>query len=178
MIYDLFQPSPADTPEIASAAFNALDHWDSNITGERDDKTSPAILGAFVGIYYFTVANPDAAFATCRRIGKYFHSSNINVAFLAIRQFEFSPFCRYTVYVTDLLIALASSAVQTKSPVDMSLRGIAFRALFGLDHQYKFWPQLRVARDECVHGLLTWGGGREANHQIARQILRYTGSTT
>ena len=178
VIFDLFQPSAEDTPEIASLAFAALDHWDSSTTDEKDDMTTPAIVGAFFGVYYFIVANPETAFMTCRRMGKYFQSNNINVAFLAVRHFAQSPFSRYTLFVSDMLITIASSDMLAKSPVPMSLRGLAFSALFKLDPQYKFWPQLRMARDECVHGLLSWGGGSEANRKIARQILRYTGSPT
>lgn len=173
VIFSLFQPPADEIPGLASAAFEALDHWDGIPTEQRDDTTTVAINGAFNGIQPFVNAYPDTAYLTCRRIGTYFQSKNINVAFTAIRQFEFPAFSSCAIFVSDMLISVATSDTLPKSPIEMTLRGIAFRALFALDPQYKYWPQLRAARDECVHGLLTWGGGRQANRRVAAQIMRY-----
>ena len=178
VIYSLFRPPQGELPGIAEAAFDALDHWCQTSTSEKDAVTSPAIDGAFSAIGQFVITNPDSAYVTCRRVGSYFTSRNINVSFTAVRRFVYPVFCRYTIYVSDLLIQLASSDDVIPSPVEMTLRGNAFQALFGLDHQYKHWPQLRNARDECVHGLLTWGGGNGRNRNAASEIMRYVNRAT
>ncbi len=173
VIGNFFQPPASEVSAIATAAFDALDHWGAAVTSERNNVTGPAIDGAFNAIQHFVEIHPDAAYTTCRRVGSYFWSSNINVAFTAIHRFGFSGFSRYTTFVSDLLIAIATSQTVPKSPIEMTLRGAAFYALFGLNPYYKHWTQLHQARDECVCGLLSWGGGRVQSCQTAAQIMRY-----
>jgi len=159
--------------EAANAAFEALDYWHANPTSERNERQGGAIDGALTAIDVFISHNPDTAYQMCRRVGGYFASPNINSAFGAIRRFEYGGFSRHTIFVVDQLIAVATWDNPTPSPVEMTLRGIAFRSLFELDPQYKYWPQLRRARDECVHGLLTWQGKNERSRLLAAQITRY-----
>lgn len=161
------------SPKLAQAAFEAIEYWHGKPTSKRDERQGGAIDGALTAIDVFISYNPDTAYQACRRVGGYFASPNINSAFGAIRRFEYRGFSRYTIFVADQLIAVATWDNPTPSPVEMTLRGIAFRSLFKLDPQYKYWPQLRRARDECVHGLLTWQGKDERSQLLAAQITRY-----
>lgn len=167
-----------ELPKIADAAFEALDHWSLTSTSDKDMVTSSAIDGAFSAIGQFITAHPKSAYATCRRAGTYFLSRNINVSFTAIRRFECKVFSDYAIYVSDLLVHIASSDTVIPSPIELTLRGNAFWALFQLDPQYKHWPQLQIARNECVHGLLTWGSGNDRCQSVAQQIMRYVTKST
>jgi|GEM_PF-3165618 len=164
-----------DLPKFAESAFDALNFWTATASSRANRAAGHAIDGAFTAISHFPGTYPDSACETCRRVGVYFQSRNINVAFTAIRRFEFPEFSAYTIFVADLLVRVAISRDLVKSPVEMTLRGIAFRVLFELDPQYKHWPQLRDARNECVHGLLTWGSGSDRNHRLAARIMEYVG---
>ena len=161
-------------PEIVPLAFEFLGNANAVQTSDQDVATSGLIAGALNALGYHADAFPDDAFFTCRRVGAYFSSRNINLAFTAIRWFAHPPFRQYAIFVSDQLVAVASCETPTPSPVEMTVRGIAFRVLFQIDPGFKFWSCLRPARDECVHGLLTWGGERESNRALARMILQYT----
>ena len=160
--------------EIAAIAFDFLDQTHSIRTSEKDERSGGLIDGALNAIVLYVDSSPQIAYATCRRIGRYFSSANINTAFGAIRKFEQSRLSRYIIFVSDLLVNVAVCPTPTPSPIEMTVRGIAFRVLFQLDPGFKHWPSLREARDECVHGLLTWGRHTETNAILAKSILQYT----
>ncbi len=160
--------------EISAIAFDFFDQTHRITTSDKDERIGGLIDCALCAIDLYVDSSPPIAYSTCRRIGRYFSSPNINMALGAIRQFERSPLSQYIMFVSDLLVSAATCTTPTPSPIEMTVRGIAFRVLFQLDPGFKHWPSLRQARDECVHGLLTWGRHREANVILAKSILRYT----
>ncbi len=165
---------PEIVPEIVPIAYDFLSNTNLVETSEHDPDSSLLIVGALNALAYHVNAFPDDAFMTCRRIGTYFSSRNINLAFAAIGWFEIPHLRQYSIFVSDQLVAVASCETPTPSPIEMTVRGLAFRVLFKIDQGFRFWSCLRSARDECVHGLLTWGGQNERNRSLARMILRYT----
>lgn len=183
IVNDYFRYRATQLPLYTAAAYDALDHWHAIPTSEADSVASGAIEGALSVIGKSIEADASVACSACRTVAKYFSSRNINSAFGAIRRFEYPIFSRYTIFVADQLIGVATTDDPTPSPIEMTVRGIAFRSLFQLDPQYKHWPQLRSARDECVHGLLTWGSpgtglASKRNRNLAAQIMRYVQQTT
>ena len=183
MVKGSFRRRANQLPSYRTAAFDALDHWHASPTSEADSQAGGAIDGAFNVIGHSIEVDSTIAYSTCRRVADYFSSRNINSAFGAIRRFEYPVFSRFTIFVADKLIAVATLDAPTPSPIEMTVRGIAFRSLFELDPQYKHWSQLAVARDECVHGLLTWGAsgdgpGSSRNRQLAARIMRYVERAT
>ena len=165
---------PPNLPEIVPIAFEFLSSMNTVETLEKDNASTILMYGALTALGYHAAASPCDAFFTSRRVGAYFSSRNVNLAFTAIRCFEHRPFGQYAMFVSDQLVAVASCDTPTPSPIEMTIRGIAFLVLFQIDPGFKFWSCLRSARDECVHGLLTWGADRESYSALARMILQYT----
>jgi hypothetical protein len=161
-------------PEIVPIAFEFLSSTNTVETVEKDNPSTNLMAGALNALGYHASASPGDAFFISRRVGAYFSSRNVNLAFTAIRCFEYQPFGQYAMFVSDQLVAVASCDTPTPSPIEMTIRGIAFLVLFQIDPGFKFWSCLRSARDECVHGLLTWGADRESYSALARMILQYT----
>ena len=160
--------------DIVPLAFNYFDQIEAQTAFDRGDESGLNIDGALRALQLYIRVFPDETFEICRRVGSYFSSCNINVAFGTIRKFEFTPLSQYIMFVSDQLIGVATCQNPVQSPVEMTVRGIAFRVLFLLDPGYKFWPSLRIAREECIRGLLTWGSGRPDYQKLAEMIRQYT----
>ena len=165
------------TPEIIDAAFHCIDHLHSQPNTERNDPQSRSADNALATIGYEISDDADAAYELTRRIASYFRSPNVNLAFTALRQFEY-VLSRYRIFVSDKLLDVATWDTPTPSPISMTLRGIAFLQLFYLDPQYKQWPQLLQARTECIFGLQRWGAANPAHQSALRGITRYINGAT
>lgn len=166
------------TSIVVAAAHAALDDF---IAQARDTQLSPAVDQAVQGALFTVVQRirecPNSAYQDCRDLSRYFDSSNASIAFISIRQFELY-LASYTGFVTDRLVAVASGPPRNPVPCPMTVRGIAFAILYSLSPQYKRWPELVDARNECIRGCLAWasqGGGDRADHyrDLAHGISRY-----
>ncbi len=160
--------------EILPLAFEFLDQLAAKKGFDCEDALWPCFDGALGAIEMHCELFPDKTFEVCRHLGQYFSSCNIEIACRTIRSFGFGVLSRYIMFVSDQLIAVAACQDPWLSPGDMTLRGFAFRVLFLLDPGYKFWPSLRIAREECIRGLLTWGSGRPDYQKLAEMIRQYT----
>lgn len=166
------------SPKIIAAAFHCLEHWHAQPNTDRNDAQSGSADSALATIGYEISNDPQAAYDLTRRIATYFRSPNINLAFTALRQFEPARLSRYSIFVSDKLIDVATWDTPTQSPISMTLRGIAFLQLFYLDPQYKHWPQLFRARTECVLGIQRWSADNPAHQSALRGITRYINRAT
>ena len=163
-------------PEILSAAFDCLDHWNAHPNTNRDDAQLSSVDGAIMTIAHQITKDRASSYTMTRRMAAYFRAPNINLAFTALRQFE-HRLARFAIYVSDKLIDVATWDAPTPSPIPMTLPGIAFLQLFNLDPQFKHWPQLRHARTECIFGLQTWGADNPKHQTALTMITRYLNLT-
>ena len=168
-----FADSRACTPDIVSAAFHCLSHWDQQPNACRDDVQSCSADNALLAIAQHILHDPTSAHSCTRHVSNYFRSANINIAFATLRQFEPCRMARYSLFVSDRLVDTATWDSPPRSPVQMSVRGIAFLQLYYLDPQFKHWPQLQQARDECILGLQTWGANNPQHQSALAVIARY-----
>ncbi len=169
---------PSVTDEIVTRAFSALDRFTTETL--LDDNHQRAVKGSLFALGRRIQEEPSEAQALCRNLAaRYFHGENSIIAFMSVRQFEvYLP--RYTLFVSDHLVRVASKPLTRPVPCIMSLRAMAFKILLDLDGQFQFWPQLAVARRECLAACLEWGaeGLSSSLHyqQIADQLVRYCSS--
>ncbi len=140
---------------LVEAAYLALDYWETCQQTTRCRREDGAIDSAFRVICELIREQEESADEHVLRMAAYFGSQNIVVAFTAVRQFEYRiPEHRHR--VLDRLVELATAPDVPRSPVEMTLRGIAFLQLFLHDRRFATWPQLQRARDECIYGCCHW----------------------
>ncbi len=147
------------SPVLVDAAFAALADWSERRFTSSASYEIQGIEGAIRAIAKGIIDSEDDACSLTRRLALQFHSQHIGVAFTAIRQFEAYDLSNYTIFVTDHLVRIASAIDVPVAPTPMSLRGIAFKALFDLDRNFRTWPQLQVAYHECIAGCQAWSEG-------------------
>ena len=169
--------------DVAKLAMDSIGIWHSSDRIGHDEKVGGAIVGALTAVGYFLKSEPASATEIPRTVAQYFSSPNFDVACNTLCAFQRPVFSKYSIFVSDKLVETASCQAVPPSPVDMTIRGFAFLVLFQLDPQYKHWPQLARARDECVHGLRTWpalgsADSRNRSKRIAAQIVRYLDNAT
>ena len=81
-------------------------------------------------------------------------------------------------FVIDHLVTLASAPEVPMVPGAMSLRAIAFKVLFDLDPNFRTFPSLATAYEECVFGTRAWAlDGRQGYRDILIKLLQYRAAT-
>lgn len=150
---------------LADAAYAALVHWAQTPFDERESLQSQGVQGAGLAFARCLESAGDESFAMTRRFGRLFHSTNIGVAFCAIRLFDNYLLTPYTMFVIDHLVQVASAAEVPVSPGVMSLRAIAFKVLYDLDANFLVYPSLARACEECIFGCREWSNGTGARAQ-------------
>ena len=140
-----------------------------------------AVQGALYSIVRCVWELPEHSYTCSRDLAQHFDSVNPTIAFIAIRQFEWH-LSSHTIFVADRLISIATGYSGPQPPSPMSIRGIAFAVLYGLDPMYTRWPQLTSARDECINGCAAWsqagGPGAMRYQRLLCQIKRYAPKAT
>lgn|GEM_PF-2145569 len=159
---------------LASAGCVALTHWSSLPFTGLMSLEMHGVQGATNAVARCILDNEHRSYQLTRQLGTYFHSQNIGVAFCAIRQFDVHTLSSHTMFVIDQLVNVASAPELPLSPSPMSLRAIAFKVLFDLDQNFRTWPQLAKAYEECIAGCRAWGlDGRQAYQVALRNLLQY-----
>ena len=159
---------------LANSAFAALAHWSTISFGGIDSLQMRGIQGATKTVTRCILDSEARSYQLTRQLGLYFQSQNIGVAFCAIRQFDVHDLSSHTMFVIDHLVKVASAADVPVSPNPMSLRAIAFKVLFDLDPNFRTWPQLAIAYNECIAGCRAWGlDGRQVYQDTLRKLLQY-----
>lgn len=167
------------TQDLEFAAHDALDRL-GEITGEDvfEPRYDQAALGAACVLVRRVLENPEYSHDVCRRFSRHFYSLNPLVAYICIRRFAY-PLRRFSIYVSDHLIAIAAGKPSPPLPCPVTVRAMAFCALYHLDPQYKHWIQLKDARIECVRGFEEWGRESESHNAVlynrsAQEMRRYS----
>ena len=159
---------------LVSSAFDALTRWSDISFAGIDSLQMQGIQGAIMTISRCIRDSESRKYELTRQLGLHFRSPNIGVAFCAIRQFDVYILRPYTIFVADQLVSVASAAEVPASPSPMSLRGIAFKVLFDLDQNFRTWPQLSIAYEECISGCHAWAlDWRHVNRGALWCLLKY-----
>ena len=163
---------------LAHVAFAALEHWSTMpFTGIGTPQTS-GIQGAVDTAARCIVDIENQSWELTRQLGAFFHSANIEVAFTAIREFEWRIPRPHSMFVIDHLVQVASASEVPVSPIAMSLRGIAFKVLFDLDPSFRTFPTLATACEECIIGCRAWAlDGGQVYRDTLKKLLRYRAQT-
>lgn len=170
-VSDPFCERTSDLAGLNECAFRTLDHFHAIPDTSREFSLGCAIFGTLSAVRVLARVNPIAGMTQARRLGRYFSSPNATCAFSTIREFELSPLRRYLIPVMAPLMTVSASSTQTVTPIEMTIRGLAFSMLYTLDPQCTRRPELDTARKECVHGLLAWG--RPKHLTKVKSIMRY-----
>lgn len=159
---------------LVSAAFDALTRWSDISFAGSFSLQNQGIQGAIMTIARCIRDSEIRNYELTRQLGLHFHSPNIGIAFCAIRQFDVHVLSPYTIFVIDQLVSVASAAEVPASQSPMSLRAIAFKVLFDLDQNFRTWPQLALAYEECISGCHAWAlDGRQVYQDTLRSLLQY-----
>ena len=162
------------SPALIAAAIQALKHWSEASFEGTASLQIQGIQGAILTVARCILDTDDRSYELARELGLLFHSPNIGVAFAAIRDFEVGIPSPLAMFVIDHLISVASSVDVPTSPNAMSLRGIAFKALFDLDSNFAFIPMLQASLQECIVGCRAWAGdGRSVYGKTLEKISKY-----
>lgn len=169
------------TDEHTDAAFQALAVWGRSRHTELTDGFAVAVSGASTTVCRAIRDGSDRQIHLIRQLASFFHVENGVVAFSVLRTFEsFLPGLQ--IFIIDQLIKVCIQSSPPSSRMCMSVPGMAFKLLFDLDPQFKHWPQLSAARDQCVLGCNGWASQEHARsshyRSVGERISRYLDSDT
>jgi hypothetical protein len=161
-----FESDPIND-EFLRAAFAALDHWSSFSDEEPSLKRGVATWGAISVISKAVSERPNLKRDLVEQLARYCLSPNLDVAagitYFAANSEQFSE------WTMPYLRKLASSDSNRPPNKTISLRGLAFKAMYQLSPDVAGRAEFHDAQRECAQAFFIWSTQRE--EELAEELV-------